>query len=164
MCLGHGSTPSQAVDSFPLVFISYLCRASKSAFAVVVQLLSHARLFVNPWTAAYHASLSVTICRSSHKLMSIESVMPSNHLILCHPLLLPSSVFPSIRVFPNESAPRLRWPKYWSFGFSICPSNEYSGLISFRIDWFDLPAVPSTLKSECLGPSQVFAKFMHCLA
>ena len=99
---------------------------------------------VTPWTAAHQASLSFTIYRSLLKL--IESVMPSNRLILCHPLLLPS-VFPSIRVFSNKSVLRIRWPTYWSFSFSISPSNEYSGLISFRIDWFDLLAVQGTLKS-----------------
>ena len=102
-----------------------------------VQLLSCVRLFVTPWTAAHHASLSITNSHSLLKLMSIESVMPSNHLILCCPLLLPPSIFPSIRVFSNESVLRIRWPKYWSFSLSIRPSNEYSGPISFRIDWFD---------------------------
>ena len=96
---------------------------------------------MTPWTAARQASLSFTISRSLLKLMSIESMMPSNHLILCHPLLLLPPVPPSIRVFSNESALPIRWPKYWSFSFSISPSNEYSGLISFRIDWFDLLAV-----------------------
>ena len=103
-------------------------------------------LFATPWTAARQASLSFTISRSLLKLMSIESVMPSNHLILCHPILLPS-VFPSIRVFSNELTLHIRWPKYWSFSFSISPSNEYSGLVSFRMDWFDLLAVQGTLKS-----------------
>ena len=102
---------------------------------------------LTPWTAAHQASLSITNSRSLLKLMSIESVMPSNHLILCHPLLLPPSVFPSIRVFSNESVLCIRWPKYWSFNFSISPSNEYSRLISFMIDWLDLPAVQGTLKS-----------------
>ena len=106
-----------------------------------VQLLSHVRLFATPWTAARQASLSITNSQSLLKLMSIESVMPSNHLILCHPLLLLPSIFPSIRVFSNESAFRIRWPKYWSFSFNISPSNEYSGLISFRMDWLDLLAV-----------------------
>ena len=101
---------------------------------------------VNPWTAARQASLSITNRRSLLKLTSIESVMPSNHLILCCPLLLPPSIFPNIRVSSNESVLRIRWPKYWSFSFSISPSNEYSGLISFRIDWFDLLAVQGTLK------------------
>ena len=114
---------------------------------VVVQLLSCVQLFATPRTAAHQASQSFTVSRSLLKLMSIESVTPSNHLILCHPLLLLPSVFPSIRVFSNESALRIRWPKYWGFSFSISPSNEYSGLISFRIDWFDLPAVQGTLKS-----------------
>ena len=107
----------------------------------VVQSLSHIQLFVIPWTAAHQASLSFTIARNLLKLMSIESVMLSNHLILCHPLLLPPSVFPSIRVFSNQSALCIRWPLYWSFNFCISPSNEYSRLIFFSIDWFDLLAV-----------------------
>ena len=106
----------------------------------VVQVLSHVQLFVTPWTAAHRASQCFTIFHSLLKFMSTESVIPSNHLILCHPLLLLPSIFPSIRVFPNESALYIRWPKYWSLGFSISPSNEQSGLISFRIDWFDLLA------------------------
>ena len=102
----------------------------------------------DPWTVARQASLSITISQSLHKLMSIELVMPSNHLILCHPLLLLlSSIFPSIRVVSNESVLRIKWPKYWSFSFSISPSNEYSVLISFRIDWLGLLAVQRTLKS-----------------
>ena len=109
--------------------------------------LSCVQLFVTPWTAAHQASLSITSCRSLLKLMFIELVMPSNHLILCHPILLLPSVFPSIRVFSNDSVLRIRWPKYWSSSFSISPSNEYSGLISFRMDWLDLPAVQGTLKS-----------------
>ena len=112
-----------------------------------VQLLSRVRLFATPWTAAHQASLSITNSWNLPKLMFIESVMPSNHLILCRPLLLPPSIFPSITVFSNESALHIRWPKYWSFSFNISPSNEYSGLISFRIDWFDLLAVQGTLKS-----------------
>ena len=112
-----------------------------------VQLLSRVRLFVTPWTAAHQASLSNTNSQSLPKLMSIESVMPSNYLILCRPLLLLLSIFPSIRVFSNESALRIRWPKYWSFGFNISPSNEHPGLISFRMDWLDLVAVQGTLKS-----------------
>ena len=100
-----------------------------------------------PWTAAHQASLSTTISWSLLKLMSIESVMPSNYLTLCHPLLLPPSIFPSTRIFSNESVLRIRWPKYWSFSFSISPSNDYSGLISFRMDWLDLLAVQGTLKS-----------------
>ena len=112
-----------------------------------VQLLSCVWLFVTPWTAARQASLSITNSRNLLKLMSIKLVMPSNHLIFCHPLLLPSSIFPSIRVFSKESALRIRRPKYWRFSFSISPSSEYSGLISFRIHWFDLLAVQGTLKS-----------------
>ena len=112
-----------------------------------IQSLSHARLFATPWTAARQSSLSITNSQSLLKLMSIELVMPSNHLILCYlPLLLPS-IFPSIRVFSNESVLCIRWIKYWSLSFSISPSNEYSGLISFRIDWFDFLAVQGTLKS-----------------
>ena len=112
-----------------------------------VQSLSCVQLFATPWIAACQASLSITNSRSLLKLLSIELVMPSNHLILCHPLLLLPSIFPSIRVFPNESVLSIRWPKYWSFSFSISPSDEYSGLISFRIDWLDLLAVQGTLKS-----------------
>ena len=112
-----------------------------------VQSLSHVRLFMTPWTAACQASLSITNSWSLLKLMSIELVMPSYHLILFHPLLLLPSIFSSIRVFSNESVLCIRWPKYWSFSFNISPSNEYSGLISFRMDWFDLLAVQGTLKS-----------------
>ena len=102
---------------------------------------------VTPWTAALQASLSITNSQSLLKLMSIASVMPYNHFILCYPFLLPPSIFPSIKVFSNESVLPIRWPKYWSFSFSISPSNEYSGLISFRMDWLDLLAVQGTLKS-----------------
>ena len=112
-----------------------------------VQLLSPVGLFVTAWTTAHQASLSITNSRSLNKLMSIESVMPSNHLILCCPLLLFPSILPSIRVFPNESALRIRWPKYWSFSFNVSPSNEHPRLISFRMDWLDLLAVQGTLKS-----------------
>ena len=112
-----------------------------------VKSLSRARLLATPGTAACQASLSFTNSWSFLKLMFIESVMPSNHIILCHPFLLLPSIFPSIRVFSNESALRIRWPKYWSISYSIGPSNEYSGLISFRMDWFDLLAVQGTLKS-----------------
>ena len=114
---------------------------------LVVQLLSHIQLFVTPWTAAHQASLSFTTTQSLLKLMSIESVMSCNHLILCHPLLLPPSIFPSIRVFSKESLLCIRWPEYWSCSFSISPSNKHSGLISFRINCFDLLAVQGTLKS-----------------
>ena len=110
-------------------------------------LLSHVRLFETPWTVAHQDSLSITNSQSLLKLMSIKSVMPSNHLILCRPLLLLPSIFPSIRVFSNESVPLIKWPKYWSFSFSITPSNQYSGLISSRMDWLDLLAVQGALKS-----------------
>ena len=112
-----------------------------------VQLLSHVRLFATPWTAACQASLSITNSRSPPKPMSIELVMPSKHLILCCPFLLLPSIFPIIRIFSNESVLHIWWPKYWSFSFSISPSNEYSGLISFRMDWLDLLATEGTLKS-----------------
>ena len=110
-------------------------------------LLCHARLFVTPWTAAHQASLSITISQSLLKLMPIESVMPTNHLILCCPLLLLPSIFPGIRVFSSELTLCIRWPKYWSFNFRISPSNEYLWLISIRIEWFDFLAVQGTLKS-----------------
>ena len=111
-----------------------------------VQWLSGVRLFATPWTAAHQASLSITNSQSLLKLMSIELVMPSNHLILCHTLLLPS-IFPSIRVFSNESVLCIRWPNYWNFSFNISPSNEHPGLMSFRMDWLDLLTVQGTLKS-----------------
>ena len=131
---------------FPETHLSTVSFASFSpAILSSVQSLSHVLLFVTPWIVAHQASLSITKSRSLLKLMSIESVLPSNHLILCRPLFLPST-FPSIRVFSNESVLHIRWPKYWSFSFSISPSNEYSGLISFRIDWLDLLAVQGTLK------------------
>ena len=107
-----------------------------------VQSLSHVWLFATSWIATRQASLSITNSQSLLKLMSTESVMPSNHLILCHPLLLLPSIFPSIRVFSNESALHIRWPKYWSFSFSNSPSNEHPGLVSFRMDWLDLPCSP----------------------
>ena len=112
-----------------------------------VQPLSHVQLFSTPWTAAHQASLSFTSSWSLFKLMSIESVMPSKHLIICCPLILLPSIFPSIRVFSNESVLHIRWPRYWRFSFSISPSNEYSGLISFRIAWFALRAVQGAIKS-----------------
>ena len=120
-------------------------------------------LFVTPRTAAHQASLSFTISWSLHKLMSIESVMPSNHLILCHPLLLLPSILSSIRVFSSEYILYIRWPKYWSFNYSISPSNEYSGLISFRIDWFHLLAVQGTLKS-LLQHQSLKASILRCSA
>ena len=129
----------------------FLCKISDQHYTEPlissVQSLSCVRLFATPWTTAHQASLSITNSWSLLKLTSIASVMPSNHLILCHPLLLLPSIFPSIRVFSNESVLRTRWTKYWSFSFSINPSNEHSGLISFRLDWLDLLAVQGTLKS-----------------
>ena len=133
-------------NSTQCIWISMMESYDKPQFSSV-QSLSHVQLFATPWTAACQYSLSITTSWSLLKLMSIESVMPSNHLILCRPLLLPPSIFPSIRVFSNESVLRFRWPKYWSFSFSISPSNEYSGLISFRMDWLDLLTVQRTLKS-----------------
>ena len=124
------------------VLDSKLCKGSSG------QLLSHVRLFVTPWTAGCQASLSITNFWSLLKLMSFELVMPSNHLILHRPLLLLPSLFSSIRVFSSESVLHIRWPKYWSFSFSISPSNEYSGLISFRMDWLDLLAVQGTQESS----------------
>ena len=112
-----------------------------------VQSLSHVQLFVTPWTTACQASMSITNSQSPPKPMSIELVMPANHLILCCPLLLLPPIFPSIRVFSNESVLCIRWPKYWNFSFNISPSNEHLGLISFRIDWLDLFKVQGTLKS-----------------
>ena len=112
-----------------------------------VQSLSRVRLFATPWIAAHHASLSITNSRSSLRLTSIESMMPSSHLILCRPLLFLPSIPPSVKVFSNESTLCMRWPKYWSFSFSIIPSKEIPGLISFRVDWLDLLAVQGTLKS-----------------
>ena len=116
---------------------------------------------MTPWTTACQASLSITNSQSLLRLMSIQLVMPSNHLILCCPLFLLPSIFSSIRVFPNESLPRMRWPKYWSFSFSISPSNEYSGLISFRMDWLDLLAVQGTLKSLPQHHSSKVAILQH---
>ena len=112
-----------------------------------VQSLSRVQLFTTPWTAALQSSTFITISWSLLKLMSIESVMPSNHLILCHPVLLLPLIFTSFRVFSNQSILHIRWPKYWSFSFSISPSHEYSELLSFRIDWLDLLVVQETLKS-----------------
>ena len=128
-----------------------------------VQLLSHVRLFATPWTAAHQASLSITNSQSLLILMSIESVMPSNHLILCWPLLLLPSIFPSISVFANETVLCIRWTNYWSFSISIHPSNEYSGLVSFRINWFDHLAVQGTLRS-LLQYNNSIASIIHCSA
>ena len=128
-----------------------------------VQSLSLVWLFATPWTAALQASISITDSRSPPKPMSIESVMPSNHLILCRPLLLLSSIFPSIRLFSNESALPIRWPKYWSFSFNISPSNEHPGPISFRMDWLDLLAVQGTLKT-LLQHNSSKASILQCSA
>ena len=128
-----------------------------------VQTLSSAQLFATPWTAARQASLSITNSQSPPKPMSIVSVMPSNHLILCRPLLLLPSIFPSIRVFANESALPIRWPKYWSFSFNISPSNEHRGLISFRMHWLDLLAVQGTLES-LLQHHNSKGSILRCLA
>ena len=134
-----------ALNKLPMVLFTELEQIILKS-NVVVRLLSHVGLFETPWTAACQASLSFTISQNLLKLMSIESVMSSHHLILCCPLLLLPSIFPSFRVFSNELALHIRWPKCWSF--SISPSNEFSGLISFRMDWFDLLAVQGTLKSH----------------
>ena len=135
----------------PLVYIS-------------VQLLNHVRIFVTLWTAARQASLSITNSQSLLKFTSIESVMPSNHVILYHPLLLLPSIFPSIRIFSNESVLRIRRPQYWSFSFSISPSDEYSGLISFKMDWLDLLAVQGTLKSLLQHHSSKASILQHSLS
>ena len=128
-------------------------------YFAVVQSLGCVWFFATPWTTAHQASLFFTISRSL--LMSIESVMPSSHLIFCHPLLLLPSIFPSIRVFSNESALRIRWPKYWSFSFNVSPANEHPGLISFRMDWLDLFAVQVTLKSLLQHYSLKASVFQH---
>ena len=126
-----------------------------------VQSLSRVWLSATPWTAACQASLSITSSQSLPKLMSIESVMPSNHLILCHPLLLLPSIFPSIRVFSSESVLHIRWPKYWSFSFSISPSSEYSGLISFGMDWLDLLAVQGSPTPQFKSISSSALSFLY---
>ena len=142
-----------------------ICSLEKTASLIncSVQSLSRARLFETPWTAASQASLSLTNSRSLLKLVSIESVMPSNHLMMCCPLLLSPSIFPSIKVFSNESVLHIRWPKCWSFSLSISPSNGYSGLVSFRMDWLDLLAVQGTLKSLLQHHSSK-ASILHCSA
>ena len=147
--------PAQRLKrTVPVFQVGQECSNSLSSqrIVVVVQSLSCVQLFATPWTAAHQASLSFTISQSLLKLMSIESVMPSNHLVLCHPLLLLLSIFPSIIVFSNKLALCIRWPKYWSFNFSISPSNEYSGLIAFRIDWFDPPCSPRDSQESSLTP------------
>ena len=133
------ASQTEVKEPFSVSLYVFVCFSS-------IQSLSHVQLFVTPWTTACQASLSITNSRSPSKPMSIEPVMPSHHLILCHPLLLLPSIFSNIRVFSNESALCIRWPKYWSFSF-ISPSSEHPGLISFRMDWLDLLAVQGTLKS-----------------
>ena len=135
-----------------------MCGEIVKKYIVVVQPLSCVQLFETPWTAAFQASLSITNSQSSLNLTSIKSVMPSNHLILCCPLLLPPSIFPSMRVFSNESLLHIRWPKCWSFNSNISPSNEYSGLISFRMDWLGLPVVQVTLKSLLQTTASSYAR------
>ena len=162
LCFCHQSF--QALGSFPVSWVfassgqSIRTSASASSFQWISWGVQFSRSAVSdsatPWTAERQASLSITNSWSLLKPMSIESVMPSHHLILCHPLLLPPSVFPSIRVFSNESALCIRWPKYWSFRFNINPSNEHPGLISFRMDWLDLLAVQGTLKSLLWGVAE----------
>ena len=144
----------------PCLFLTHSASFLQYVFSSV-QLLSRVRLFETPWIEAHQASLSITNSWNLLKLMSIRSMMPSNHIILCHPLLLLPSIFPSIRVFPNESILCIRWPKYWSFSFSISPSNEYSGLICFRIYWFDLFTVQGTLKSLLQHHSSKASIFQH---
>ena len=139
--LSKQSLPNPRSQRFSMIVLEVFIAFSS------VQLLSCVWLFATPWTAACQASLYSINSQSLPKLMSIELVMPSNHLILCHPLLLMPSIFPSIRVFSNETVLHIRWPKYWSFSFNISPSKEYSGLISFRRDWLGLLAVQKTLKS-----------------
>ena len=139
------------IISFHLILPVFSSLHSRRLQFSSVQSLSRVRLFATPWIAALQASLSITNSWSSLQLMSIKSVMPSSHFILCRPLLLLPPVPPSIRVFSNESTLCMRWPKYWSFSFSISPSNEHLGLISFRMDWLDLLAVQGTLKSQFFG-------------
>ena len=147
-CLQNGHCESLRLSwEFSLLLESQGIYLKMAAMGSSVQLLSRVQLFSTPWTVAFQTSPSITNSWSLLKLMFIESVMPSDHFILCFPLLFPPSIFSSIRVFSNESILHIRWPKYWSFSFSISPSNEYSGLISFRMDWSDLHAVQETLKS-----------------
>ena len=145
-CSPPGDLPNSGIEPVSLMSPALTGGFFTTSAACSVQ-LSHVPLFATPGTAARQASLSITNSRSSLRLMSIKSVMPSSHLILCHPLLLLPSIFPSIWVFSNESGLHIRWPEYWSFSFSISPSNECSGLISFRMDWLDLLAVQGTPKS-----------------
>ena len=150
--------------SFSVSQASLLIRAPvREGTTLLSSVAHHVRLFATPWTAARQASLSITNSESLLKCMSIELVMPSNHLVLCRPLLFPSSIFPSIRVFSKESVLHIRWPKYWSFSFSIIPSKEIPRLISFRMDWLDLLAVQGTLKS-LLNHHTSKASILQCSA
>ena len=164
-CPSHILSLEPIVHSRSCLYLApHPCRSPLNLRAVpvpIVQSLSRVQLFATPWTAASQASLFFTIFRSLLKLMSIELLMPSNHLILCHPLLLLPSIFPSIRVFSSELALHIRWPKYWSISFSISPSNAYSGLISFRIDCFVLLAVQGTLKSLLQHHSSRASVFLY---
>ena len=146
LCLYFSDSVSPSVKLTYSVTCHFCPSETYSTCFSSVQSLSRVQFFVTPWTAAQQASLSITNSQNLLKFMSITFVMPSNHLILCHPLLLLPSIFPSNRVFSNESVLCIRWPKYWSFSFSISPSNEYSGLISFRMDWLGLLAVQGTLR------------------
>ena len=147
MCFLYSFLGSHVLDSLHILQCLPLSRDHN-----VVQSLSHVQLFVTPWTAACQASLSITNSQSLLKLMSIELMMPTKHLILCRPLLFLSSIFPSIRVLSNELALPIKWPKYWSFSFGISPPSEYSGLISFRVDWFDLLAVQGNSQESSPAP------------
>ena len=158
--LGSQSLNRRELEPSKRVIITEL---SKTHQFSSIQSLSHVQLLETPWTAARQASVSITNSQSLLKLMSIALVMPSKHLTLCCPLLLPPSIFPSIRIFSNESVLHIRWPKYWSFSSSISPSKEYSGLISFRMDWLDLLAVQGTLKS-LLQQHSSKASIPHCSA
>ena len=157
------------MSEFPYFSVSFLKPEDFYLFFKLLMLsilssvhsFSHVRLFTTPWTAAHQASLSITNSQSLLKLISIKSVMPCNHLILCYPLLLPPSIFPSIRVFSNESILCIRWPKYWSFSFNIRPSNEHSRLVSFRVDWLNLLAVQGTLKSLLQHHSSKASILLH---
>ena len=146
-CVSYVSCTGRQVFCFFVFLTTSATQEAPFCFFSSVQSLSHVRLFATPWIAARQASLSITNSQSSPRLMSIKSVMPSSHLILCRPLLLLVPIPPSIRVFSNESTLRMRWPKYWSFSLSISPSNKHPGLISFRMDWLDLLAVQGTFKS-----------------
>ena len=165
LSLLQGIFPTQGLNPGPphcrQILYQLSHKGSPSGLISSVQLLSHFWLFATPWIAARQASLSITNCRTLLKLMSIKSVMPSSHLILCHPLLLLPLIFPSIRVFSNESILCIKWSKYWNFSFSISPSNECSGLISFRMDWLDPQAVQGILKSLLQHHSSKVSVLQH---